>query len=80
LSGRRRQAAGQRVPHLLHEDSHPGGVAPEDATLQLGHSRRHGASLSRHQLTGLDTEQLMLVFVETGWENWSFGGGRLLHV
>ncbi|MDN3543121.1 MAG: tautomerase family protein [Roseateles asaccharophilus] len=29
---------------------------------------------------GIDTEQLMLVFVETGWESWSFGGGRLLHV
>ena len=26
-----------------------------------------------------DTEQLMLVFKETSWENWSFAGGRLLH-
>jgi hypothetical protein len=30
--------------------------------------------------TGFDTEQLMLVFKETTWENWSFAGGRLLHV
>jgi phenylpyruvate tautomerase PptA (4-oxalocrotonate tautomerase family) len=28
---------------------------------------------------GLDAEQVMLVFKETAWENWSFGGGRLLH-
>ncbi len=28
---------------------------------------------------GFDREQLMLVFKETGWENWSFAGGRLLH-
>jgi phenylpyruvate tautomerase PptA (4-oxalocrotonate tautomerase family) len=27
----------------------------------------------------LDPEQVMIVFVETTWENWSFGGGRLLH-
>jgi hypothetical protein len=25
---------------------------------------------------GLDTEQVMVVFKETAWENWSFGGGR----
>jgi phenylpyruvate tautomerase PptA (4-oxalocrotonate tautomerase family) len=28
---------------------------------------------------GLDAEQVMVVFKETAWENWSFGGGRLLH-
>ena len=28
---------------------------------------------------GLDAEQVMVVFKETTWENWSFGGGRLLH-
>ena len=28
---------------------------------------------------GLDPEQVMLVFIETQWENWAFGGGRLLH-
>lgn len=28
---------------------------------------------------GLDPEQLMLVFQETAWENWSFAGTRLLH-
>lgn len=29
---------------------------------------------------GLDTENVMVCFKETSWENWSFGGGRLLHV
>jgi len=29
---------------------------------------------------GLDPEQVMIVFVETAWENWAFAGGRLLHV
>ena len=28
---------------------------------------------------GLSAEQVMIVFKETLWENWSFGGGRLLH-
>ena len=28
---------------------------------------------------GVDPEQVMIVFKETAWENWSFGGGRLLH-
>ena len=28
---------------------------------------------------GVDPEQVMLVFVETAWENWAFAGGRLLH-
>jgi phenylpyruvate tautomerase PptA (4-oxalocrotonate tautomerase family) len=35
----------------------------------------HGALLAQ----GLDPEQLMLVFKETAWENWSFAGTRLLH-
>ena len=29
---------------------------------------------------GLDPEDVMLVFKETLWENWSFGGGRFIHV
>jgi phenylpyruvate tautomerase PptA (4-oxalocrotonate tautomerase family) len=34
-------------------------------------------SLSRQ---GLNTEEVMVCFKETSWENWSFGGGRLIHV
>jgi phenylpyruvate tautomerase PptA (4-oxalocrotonate tautomerase family) len=29
---------------------------------------------------GLDPDHVMLVFKETLWENWSFGGGRFIHV
>jgi phenylpyruvate tautomerase PptA (4-oxalocrotonate tautomerase family) len=28
---------------------------------------------------GLDPENVMVCFKETLWENWSFGGGRLIH-
>ena len=28
---------------------------------------------------GRNTEEVMVVFKETSWENWAFGGGRLLH-
>jgi phenylpyruvate tautomerase PptA (4-oxalocrotonate tautomerase family) len=28
---------------------------------------------------GLNPENVMVCFKETGWENWSFGGGRLIH-
>ncbi len=28
----------------------------------------------------LNTEHVMVCFKETTWENWSFGGGRLIHV
>jgi phenylpyruvate tautomerase PptA (4-oxalocrotonate tautomerase family) len=28
---------------------------------------------------GLNTENVMVVFKETSWENWAFGGGRLIH-
>jgi phenylpyruvate tautomerase PptA (4-oxalocrotonate tautomerase family) len=31
-------------------------------------------------LAGLNPENVMVVFKETSWENWSFGGGRLIHV
>ncbi|MGD0584748.1 MAG: tautomerase family protein [Oryzomonas sp.] len=28
---------------------------------------------------GLNREKVMVCFMETVWENWSFGGGRLIH-
>jgi hypothetical protein len=27
----------------------------------------------------IDTENVMVCFKETSWENWSFAGGRLIH-
>jgi phenylpyruvate tautomerase PptA (4-oxalocrotonate tautomerase family) len=35
------------------------------------------SSLSR---AGLNAENVMVCFKETAWENWSFAGGRLIHV
>lgn len=32
------------------------------------------------QAPGLNPEHVMVCFNETRWENWSFGGGRLIHV
>ncbi|MCK9688075.1 tautomerase family protein [Scleromatobacter humisilvae] len=32
------------------------------------------------QSPGLDPDNVMLVFKETLWENWSFAGGRFIHV
>jgi phenylpyruvate tautomerase PptA (4-oxalocrotonate tautomerase family) len=29
---------------------------------------------------GMDPENVMVCFKETGWENWSFAGGRQIHV
>ena len=35
--------------------------------------------MSRLTGLGLNTENVMICFKETSWENWSFGGGRLIH-
>jgi len=38
------------------------------------------AELMEHlRADGFDPENVMVVFKETNWENWSFSGGRLLH-
>jgi phenylpyruvate tautomerase PptA (4-oxalocrotonate tautomerase family) len=28
---------------------------------------------------GINTENVMVCFKETSWENWAFAGGRLIH-
>jgi phenylpyruvate tautomerase PptA (4-oxalocrotonate tautomerase family) len=35
--------------------------------------------MERLRTAGLDPENVMVVFKETSWENWSFAGGRLIH-
>jgi hypothetical protein len=35
--------------------------------------------MSSLDTAGFDTENVMVCFRETSWENWSFGGGRLIH-
>ncbi|KQV33247.1 tautomerase family protein [Massilia sp. Root335] len=38
------------------------------------------AELMDHlRASGFDPENVMVVFKETNWENWSFAGGRILH-
>jgi phenylpyruvate tautomerase PptA (4-oxalocrotonate tautomerase family) len=29
--------------------------------------------------SGLNPEHVMVVFKETSWENWAFGGGMVIH-
>ncbi len=38
------------------------------------------ALMARCEGEGMNAENIMLVFKETTWENWSFSGGRLIHV
>ena len=39
-----------------------------------------GDLMGRLRDAGLDTEQVMVVFQETTWENWAIAGGRQIHV
>ena len=36
--------------------------------------------MQRLRAAGHDPENVMVAFKETTWENWAFGGGRLIHV
>jgi phenylpyruvate tautomerase PptA (4-oxalocrotonate tautomerase family) len=36
--------------------------------------------MGRLAAAGLNTENVMVCFKETAWENWAFGGGRQIHV
>jgi phenylpyruvate tautomerase PptA (4-oxalocrotonate tautomerase family) len=57
-----------------------------EVLLSIGRSvkvkRKIAADLidSLRRSPGLDPDNVMLVFKETSWENWSFGGGRFIHV
>ncbi len=35
--------------------------------------------INKLSANGFDPERVMICFKETNWENWSFGGGRLIH-
>jgi hypothetical protein len=61
-----------------------GRFAIVEVLWSVGRSVKVKRQLLEHLRLGLveaafDPEQLMLVFKETAWENWSFAGGRLLH-
>jgi phenylpyruvate tautomerase PptA (4-oxalocrotonate tautomerase family) len=36
--------------------------------------------MARIKAAGLEPENVMVCFKETNWENWSFGGGRQIHI
>jgi len=36
------------------------------------------SDIARH--LSISPEEIMVLFIETRWENWSFGGGRFIHV
>ena len=56
-------------------DLGPDGRAADEAAY-----RSVLAESSEIPVDGLDPEQVMVVFIETAWENWAFGGGRQPHV
>jgi hypothetical protein len=35
--------------------------------------------MQRLKVAGFNPENVMVCFQETAWENWSFGGGRIIH-
>lgn len=43
--------------------------------------RRVAADIAKRaaRAAGIEPDDVMVVFVETQWENWTFAGGRLLH-
>lgn len=53
--------------------------------LSVGRSVRVKKQILAHLLAelakapGLNPENVMVCFKETAWENWAFGGGRLIH-
>jgi phenylpyruvate tautomerase PptA (4-oxalocrotonate tautomerase family) len=73
------------------DPGYPDAARPRDARFAIvevlwsvGRSVKIKRQFLQHLGTALveaghDPENLMLVFKETAWENWSFAGGRLLH-
>lgn len=76
---------------LVFDTAYPDADGPRDERFAIveilwsaGRSvkvRRQLLDHLRQALTdaGFDPEQVLLVWKETTWENWSFAGGRLLH-
>ena len=63
----------------------PAGVTWTSSGRQMsapGSVRGRGAASSARSVTkdpGVNPENVMVVFKETQWENWAFGGGRQIH-
>lgn len=55
-----------------------------DILLSVGRSVKIKKQIAQDIVTslvarGFEGENVMIIFEETRWENWSFGGGRLVH-
>jgi putative ABC transport system permease protein len=57
----------------------PGGESPLGRSVKIKRKVVADIVAALAHDPGLDPEQVMIVFVETAWENWAFAGGRLLH-
>lgn len=76
---------------FVFDRAYPDVQTPRDARFvivevlwSVGRSVKVKRQLLQHLVAswreaGHEPEQMMLVFKETAWENWSFAGGRLLH-
>jgi phenylpyruvate tautomerase PptA (4-oxalocrotonate tautomerase family) len=77
---------------FLYEDTYPDLASPRDADFILieilwsvGRSVKVKRKVLADILVGLaktvgaNPENVMVVFKETAWENWAFGGGRIIH-
>ena len=57
-----------------------------DRDALVGRPQREGQEKLLDELVGtlsaagIDTENVMVCFKETTWENWAFGGGRFINV
>ena len=77
---------------FLYDDTYPDLASPRDADFILieilwsvGRSVKVKRKVLGDILAGLaktvgaNPENVMVVFKETAWENWAFGGGRIIH-
>lgn len=80
------------APEDFHFDpSYPDLQSPRDkdfVLIEIFWSVGRSVKVKRKLLTemmallaesGLNPEHVMVVFKETAWENWAFGGGRVIH-
>ena len=78
--------------HFRYDTSYPDLASPRNADfvlIEILFSLGRSVKVKKKILTdlmaglqkdpGLHPENVMVCFKETAWENWSFGGGRLLH-
>ena len=72
-----------RYPDLAHDRTERGAIV--EVLWSVGRSVKIKRKVAADIVAGVaqaaevDPDDVMVVFVETAWENWAFAGGRLLH-